>query len=187
MSLTYCGKNFCMSNHKNYNLFNKYPHVFEHVKLPYKLPVSLNPKAIADAHKHGNIMAYLENYLSKIIANALNYLTQTRIKYPKISCKETTLKLLSICLKVANPNKSEYYREKFANTCKEFIRHCVVANELMTEANRRKTEMALTEDQRDWSEADEENFLQLAEEYERLIANMKATDKRKYFSRFAEK
>lgn len=90
-------------------------------------------------------------------------------------------------MKVANPNKSEYYREKYANKCKEFIRHCVVANELMTEANRRKEEMALSEDQRVWSEADEENFLQLAEEYERLIANMKATDKRKYFSRFAEK
>ena len=184
MSLEYLKKIYCFSSHKNYTLFSKYPHIFENVRLPYKLPVNPNPKAIVDAHKHGNIMAYLENYLSKIIASTLNYLAIQRLKYPKLSCKETTLKLLAICLKAANPNKSDYYRQKYANKCKEFIRHCVVSKELMAEASRRKEEMAVPEDERDWSDADEEGFLQLAEEYEELLKNMNATDKRKYFERF---
>lgn len=92
MTLRYCGKHYCFSNVKNYKLFKKHPYVFEQIQLPYKLPVIPNPRADIDAHKHGNIVAYLENYLSKIIANVFNYLNQCRVKYPKISRKETTLK-----------------------------------------------------------------------------------------------
>lgn len=60
----------------------------------------------------------------------------------------------------------------------------MVSDELMTEANRRKKELAFPEADRDWTEADEENFLQLAEEYEELIKTMDSNDKRKYFQRF---
>lgn len=184
LNLKYNGKHYCFENVRNYKIFKKHPYVFEALALPSKLPVIPNPKADSHAHKHGDIMAYLENYLSKILGNVLNYLAKIRIKYPKISGKETTLKLLSICLKTTNPNKPDAFRQKYADKMKLFIRHCMVSNELMTEANRRKKELAYPEEDRDWTEADEENFLQLAEEYEELIKTMDSNDKRKYFQRF---
>jgi len=184
LALCYGEKKYCFENVRNYRIFKKHPYVFDALKLPSKLPVIPNPSSEAHAHKHGDIMAYLENYLSKILGNVLNYLAQIRIKYPKISGKETTLKLLSICLKTTNPNMPDSFRQKYADKMKLFIRHCMVSTELMTEANRRKKELAYPEENRDWSEADEENFLQLAEEYEELIKTMDSNDKRKYFQRF---
>jgi len=184
MTLLYCRKYYCFSNVKNYKMFKKHPYVFEQIQLPRKLPVIPNPRADIDAHKHGNIVAYLENYLSKIITNVFNYLNQCRIKYPKISRKETTMKLFSICLKAVNPNKADHFRVKYSLKTEMFLRQCYVADELMTEANRRKYEMLQPEENRDWADGDEENFLQLAEEYEKLIESMDSQDKRKYFQKF---
>merc|ERR1712226_695152 len=184
LTLLYKENFYCFKDIKNFKLFRKYPHVFERVTLPHKLPITSNPQSDHDANKHGNMLAYLENYLSHVINKVLNHLNQMRIKYPNISHKETTLKFLSISLKAGNPNKSKHEREKYAIKMKQFISHCVMPQKLLKKANKRETRLNSETEKHHWTPADEEHFLKLAEEFEDLNGEMERTDKRKYFLRY---
>lgn len=136
-NLTLKDKKYCFDGVKNYKIFRKHPYVFNCIKLPHKLPIHKNPSSTKDTLKHGDMMAYLENYLSKILTSLLNQLALCRIKYPKISLKETTLKLLSMSLKASNPNKQDNFKMKYNTKMKLFMRHCMISALQIKEADRR--------------------------------------------------
>lgn len=48
----------------------------------------------------------------------------SKLKYPTISQQETALKFLALGLKANNPNREEYYRQKYQKKMKEFQNGC---------------------------------------------------------------
>jgi len=58
----------------------------------------------------------------------LSQIGDKRIKYPTINSQETALKFIAISLKANNPNQNEFYRKKYRNKLKQFLKDCEISN-----------------------------------------------------------
>lgn len=120
--------------------------------------------------KRGDCTSYLELHLKNIIIRVLAQLGYQRLKYPRLSCKETVLKFIAISLKANNKNKDAAYRAKYQAKLERFLEHCSYAHELLSAPR--------------GNEIDEERFLEKAEVFDKFMREMESSEKRKYFQQF---
>lgn len=119
--------------------FLKSPQLFEHAKLPTKMPSpDLRPiykeKAKPSEEKDADCTDYLDLHLGEIMMKILSQIGDQRIKYPTINSQETALKFIAISLKANNPNQNAFYRKKYRNKLKQFLKDCQLSNDFMEQS-----------------------------------------------------
>lgn len=67
---------------------------------------------------------FLEQSIGAIVTRGLLEITSCRLKYPTLTVKETSLKLLSMFLKANNPSNTEYIKKKYQKKIKTFVERC---------------------------------------------------------------
>lgn len=105
-SIEYKDKLFGIGKANNIKYFLRNPAAYELSKLQDKLPVEFDRKnELKKIAKRSDCTAFLEHHLGNIMMRVLTQLGYRRLKYPRISSKESALKFLAISLKANNPNK----------------------------------------------------------------------------------
>lgn len=64
------------------------------------------------------------------MTKGLREVGESRLKYPTLSIKETSLKLFALFLKVENPANTDYMRSKYNQKCKDYLDICTISEEL---------------------------------------------------------
>ena len=64
------------------------------------------------------------------MTKGLREVGESRLKYPTLSIKETSLKLFALYLKCENPANTTYMKEKYLKNCQEFLEICTISEEL---------------------------------------------------------
>lgn len=67
-----------------------------------------------------------------MVTKGLREVGESRLKYPTLSIKETSLKLFALFLKCENPANTDYMRDKYRLKCKDFLDICTISEELFS-------------------------------------------------------
>jgi len=67
-----------------------------------------------------------------VVTKGLREVGESRLKYPTLSIKETSLKLFALFLKCENPANTDYMRDKYRLKCKDFLDICTISEELFS-------------------------------------------------------
>ena len=89
------------------------------------------------ARTHSDRKTLLMNELGELLVKAMNQLSCARVKYPGISEKSTSLKMIALYLKASNPSKTQEERKKYKTKLKSFLNDCLIAKQIIEEKNRR--------------------------------------------------
>lgn len=187
ISLCYQGKYYRFASVKNMRVFFKNPYIFSKVKTPEKLRIHLKKEALKESRSKGNLESLIHNELSRLVIRCMNQISLARIKYPTLTEQSTALKLMALCLKSSNPQRSKEYREKYKMQMKSFISDCLLPKQIQEETARRKSEKGEGEGQANinWTEADESHFVKLTQEFSALMNKMKSElTSHDYFNKF---
>jgi adenylate kinase family enzyme/YHS domain-containing protein len=187
LALVAFNKMYCFSSLKAMRTFFKNPSAFLSLKLPDKVKVTELPEAERISKQKGDLTAYVQNELSKLIVKAINQLSKLRIKYPSISVQSTALKLMALCLKSSNPNKPEEYRQKYRIRMKDFVGDCLLAKQIDEEFARRGSlslNLELRDQTKEWTQSDEDHFLGIVEDFRDLLAKLTIKNPQEYFLGF---
>jgi hypothetical protein len=187
LSLVAFNKMYCFSSLKAMSAFFKNPSAFLSLKLPDKVKVTECLDAERISKQKGDLTAYVQNELSKLIVKAMNQLSKLRIKYPTISVQSTALKMMALCLKSSNPNKPEEYRQKYRNRMKTFVADCLLAKQIDEEFALRGSlylNLELREETKEWGQSEEDHFLGIVEDFRDLLAKLTIKNPQEYFLGF---
>ncbi len=66
-------------------------------------------------------IGYMEQSLGRVVTKGLREVSENRLKHPRMSVKETMLKLFAMFLKTENPANTEFMKQKYLNKMKLFI------------------------------------------------------------------
>ena len=80
--------------------------------------------------KQDKSITFLEQALGSVVTKGLREVGETRLKYPNLSIKETSLKLFAIFLKAENPANTEYMKKKYMQKMQDFLEICTICEEL---------------------------------------------------------
>lgn len=82
------------------------------------------------------LLATLELDMADTLQKALVSASQTRIKHPSLSLRETSVKYVSLYLKAHNPANNERKAMKYKERLSQFIEECEIAEYLSKNAPR---------------------------------------------------
>jgi hypothetical protein len=116
-----------------------------------------------------------------VVTKGLREVGESRLKYPTLSIKETSLKLFALFLKCENPANTEYMRDKYRQKCKDFLDVCMISEELFELAND-KGKSAIFEfhslvtptekkqaDGKNWPQFKEDYYNELGRKYDEIM------------------
>jgi adenylate/nucleoside-diphosphate kinase len=126
------GKNFIFSNAYKARAFATHPHRYFKTQLPVKLPPKQSPIGLFSLSKKVESVTFLEQALGNVVTKGLREVGESRLKYPTLSIKETSLKLFALFLKCENPANTDYMRDKYRQKCKDFLDICTISEELFS-------------------------------------------------------
>jgi hypothetical protein len=100
------------------------------VTLPVKMPPKQDEVGLFLLSKQDKSITFLEQALGSVVTKGLREVGETRLKYPNLSIKETSLKLFAIFLKAENPANTEYMKKKYMQKMQDFLEICTICEEL---------------------------------------------------------
>ena len=123
-------RNFIFCNAEKAKAFFARPHLYFKTQLPVKLPPKKDPVGLYALSKKDESITYLEQALGNVVTKGLREVGESRLKYPTMSIKETSLKLFALFIKAENPANTAYMKEKYEQKCKDFLEVCTISEEL---------------------------------------------------------
>lgn len=123
-------RSFGFANAEKARQFFNRPHYYHQTQLPVKLPPKKEPVGLYSLSKKDNSITFLEQALGNVVTKGLREVGESRLKYPTLSIKETSLKLFALFLKCENPANTAYMKDKYNQKCKDFLEICTISEEL---------------------------------------------------------
>lgn len=96
------------------------------------------------------------------MTKGLREVGESRLKYPTLSIKETSLKLFALYLKCENPANTTYMKEKYLKNCQEFLEICTISEELYELADEKEKKQAKGR----WPQFKEDYYNELGRKYD---------------------
>lgn len=90
---------------------------------------------------------------------------ESRLKYPTMSIKETSLKLFALFIKAENPANTAYMKEKYEQKCKDFLEVCTIMEELHELAEEKEKKQAKGR----WPQFKEDYYNELGRKYDAIM------------------
>lgn len=118
------------SNIEKARKFYATPQRYFKTQLPVKLPPRKEPVGLYNLSKKDDSITFLEQALGNVVTKGLREVGETRLKYPTLSVKESSLKLFAMFLKCENPANTAYMKEKYIKKCQEFLEIATISEEL---------------------------------------------------------
>ena len=106
-------RSFGFANAEKARAFYTRPHYYHQTQLPVKLPPKRDPVGLYNLSKKDNSITFLEQALGNVVTKGLREVGESRLKYPTLSIKETSLKLFALFLKCENPANTTYMQQKY--------------------------------------------------------------------------
>ena len=100
------------------------PARYAKVSLPVEMPPITEKITLLSFSELEDSVPFLEQSVGAIVTRGLLEITSCRLKYPTLSIRETSLKLLSMFLKASNPSNTEYIKKKYQKKIKAFVERC---------------------------------------------------------------
>jgi adenylate/nucleoside-diphosphate kinase len=123
-------KNFVFANTEKARKFVTYPHRYFKTQLPVKMPPKKESVGLYQLSKQEKSITFLEQALGSCVTKGLREVGESRLKYPTLSIKETSLKLFALFLKCENPANTAYMKQKYMQRCQDFLEICTISEEL---------------------------------------------------------
>lgn len=156
---------FIMSSEEAANKFFENPQRYASVQLPVKMPPQIDAVNLHFMAKQEDSRTFMEQALGSVVTRGLREVGDNRLKYPKLTVKETTLKLFAMFLKCNNPANTEYMKNKYMKKICEFVEKCEVPVELHELAE----EKAKKQPKGRWPQFKENYYNDLGSKYDKIL------------------
>lgn len=141
------------------------PGRYNKAELPVKMPPHDDPVNLFALQAGEDSTTFIEQALGSIVTRGLREVSENRLKYPNLSVKESMLKLFALFLKAENGANTDYMKDKYRASMRQFVERCEMAEELAELS----AEKAKKQKEGKWPEFKEKFYNELGAKYDEVL------------------